>query len=166
MPLSLACLSTLDSVVPSIAAITSTLAPLVTMFSIWESWFGISSSAYCRSVLYPRCFSTLTMLLPSSIQRAEALVGIAMPTVGLPCASAGLENATEPATTADRTDLSSFMFHSQVLDVSRGLSRHAPCVSFPGARREKGRGPFLDVVADEVGKFFRRAAERDGTLPL
>ena len=35
----------------SIEAITSTLAPLVTMFSIWESWFGISSSAYCRSVL-------------------------------------------------------------------------------------------------------------------
>ena len=39
-----------DAEVPSIAAITSTLAPLVTMFSTWESWLGISSSAYCRSV--------------------------------------------------------------------------------------------------------------------
>jgi hypothetical protein len=32
--------STADSVVPSMAAITRTLAPLVTMFSIWASWFG------------------------------------------------------------------------------------------------------------------------------
>ena len=50
-PLSAAFCSTSDSVVPSIAAITSTLAPLVTMFSICASWFGMSSSAYCRSVL-------------------------------------------------------------------------------------------------------------------
>src|ERR1700710_645395 len=158
MPLSLACLSTSDSVVPSIAAITSTLAPLVTMFSIWESWFGISSSAYCRSVLYPRSFNTLTILLPSSIQRAEALVGIAMPTVGLPCASADPEHATEPSTMADRTDLSSFMFHSRVLDVSRRLSRSALGASSPGTGRGKDRDPFFDVGADEVGKFFRRAA--------
>ena len=51
MPLSAAFCSTLDSVVPSMEAITSTLSPLVTMFSIWASWFGMSSSAYCRSVL-------------------------------------------------------------------------------------------------------------------
>ena len=50
-PLSAAFCSTSDRVVPSIAAITSTLAPLVIMFSICASWFGMSSSAYCRSVL-------------------------------------------------------------------------------------------------------------------
>jgi hypothetical protein len=43
--------SAFDSVVPSMAAITRTLTPLVTMFSIWASWFGMSSSAYCRSVV-------------------------------------------------------------------------------------------------------------------
>src|SRR6202048_3153770 len=34
------------------------------------------------------------MLLPSSIQRAEVFVGIAMPTVGLLCARAPLPDAT------------------------------------------------------------------------
>ena len=33
------------------SATTSTLAPLVIMFSIWANWLGISSSAYCRSAL-------------------------------------------------------------------------------------------------------------------
>ena len=51
MPLSAAFCSALDSVVPSIEAITSTFAPLVIMFSTWASWLGMSSSAYCRSVL-------------------------------------------------------------------------------------------------------------------
>ena len=51
MPASAAFCSTSDSVVPSIAAMTSTLTPLVIMFSIWASWFGMSSSAYCRSVV-------------------------------------------------------------------------------------------------------------------
>ena len=37
------------AMVPSIAAITRALWPLVTMFSICDSWFGMSSSAYCRS---------------------------------------------------------------------------------------------------------------------
>ncbi|MCY1366177.1 hypothetical protein D9M69_530580 [compost metagenome] len=50
-PLSAALCSTRESVVPSMEAITSTLAPLVIMFSICASWFGMSSSAYCRSVL-------------------------------------------------------------------------------------------------------------------
>jgi hypothetical protein len=50
MPGAAAFSSAFDSVVPSIAAITSTLTPLVIMFSIWASWFGMSSSAYCRSV--------------------------------------------------------------------------------------------------------------------
>ena len=51
MPASAAFWSASDSVVPSIAAMTRTLTPLVIMFSIWASWFGMSSSAYCRSVL-------------------------------------------------------------------------------------------------------------------
>src|SRR5882757_7336681 len=89
-----------------------------------------------------------------------------MPTVGLPCASAGPENATEPSTMADRTDLSSFMFHSQVFNVSCRVVAVSPGASFPGAGRRKDRDPFLDVGADEVGKFFRRAAKRVGTLPL
>src|SRR5450631_3390883 len=59
------------------------------------------------------------MLLPSSIQRAEDLVGMAMPTVGLSCAGAGPASAMEPSTMADRVDLSKFMFHSQVLSLSR-----------------------------------------------
>ncbi len=42
--------SAFESVVPSMAAITSTLAPLVIMFSTCASWLGMSSSAYCRSV--------------------------------------------------------------------------------------------------------------------
>ncbi len=50
MPLSAALCSAFDNVVPSMAAMTSTLAPLVTMFSTWANWFGMSSSAYCRSV--------------------------------------------------------------------------------------------------------------------
>src|SRR5689334_18272179 len=141
MPLALACLSTSDSVVPSIEAMTSTLAPLVTMFSIWESWFGISSSAYCRSVLYPRSFNTFTMLLPSSIQRADDLVGMAMPTVGLPCASAEPASATEPSTMADSIDLRKFMFHSQRIELQslhyRGLllgpmrATHRRALSWP-----------------------------------
>src|SRR5712671_4182244 len=60
------------------------------------------------------------MLLPSSIQRAEALVGMAMPTVGLPCASAGPASATEPSAMASTADLINFMFHSQSVE-RRGL---------------------------------------------
>ena len=40
---------TSPSAVPSIAAMTSTSTPLVTMFSTWETWVGMSSSAYWRS---------------------------------------------------------------------------------------------------------------------
>ena len=50
-PCSAAFCSTSVSVVPSMAAITRTLSFLVIMFSIWASWLGMSSSAYCRSVL-------------------------------------------------------------------------------------------------------------------
>src|SRR5450755_3011270 len=59
------------------------------------------------------------MLLPSSIQRAEDLVGMAMPTVSLSCANAGPASTTEPSAIADRVDLRKFMFHSQVLSLSR-----------------------------------------------
>ena len=51
MPAAAAFSSAPDSVVPSIAAITSTFSFWVIMFSIWASWFGMSLSAYCRSVL-------------------------------------------------------------------------------------------------------------------
>src|SRR3954470_3897923 len=61
------------------------------------------------------------MLLPSSIQRAEALVGMAMPTVGLAWASAGPACATAPSTRANKVDLKSFMFHSRVLGIRRVL---------------------------------------------
>src|SRR5690242_14844235 len=68
------------------AAITRTLAPFVIMFSTWETWVGMSSSAYWRSVSYPRALSDVTRLSPSAIQRADDLVGIAMPTRPLPAA--------------------------------------------------------------------------------
>src|ERR1700681_481905 len=57
------------------------------------------------------------MLLPSSIQRAEDLVGMAMPTVGFSCARAGPASTTEPSAMADRVDLSRFMFHSQGVEL-------------------------------------------------
>src|ERR1700730_13272585 len=65
------------------------------------------------------------MLLPSSIQRAEDSVGMAIPTVGLSCASAGPASAMEPSAMADRVDLSRFIFHSQSVELKspryRGL---------------------------------------------
>ncbi len=50
MPASAAFWSMSARVVPSMAAMTRTLAPLVIMFSICLSWVGMSSSAYCRSI--------------------------------------------------------------------------------------------------------------------
>jgi len=49
MLLAAACSSWLVSAVPSIEAMISTSAPLVIMLSIWFTWVGMSSSAYCRS---------------------------------------------------------------------------------------------------------------------
>ena len=49
MPCAAALSSAFDSVVPSMAAMTSAFTPVVIMFSIWASWVGMSSSAYCRS---------------------------------------------------------------------------------------------------------------------
>ncbi len=51
MPLSLAVCSTSPSAVPSMAATTRIFSPLVTMFSTWVTWVGMSSSAYWRSTL-------------------------------------------------------------------------------------------------------------------
>src|SRR5436190_18913259 len=66
--------------VPSIDAMTSSLAPLVIWFSIWLTWVGMSFSAYCRSTLYPRASSCFLRLSPSWIQRSEDFVGMVTPT--------------------------------------------------------------------------------------
>ena len=50
MPDALVFSSAFDSVVPSMAAMTSASTPLTIMFSTCASWFGMSSSEYCRSV--------------------------------------------------------------------------------------------------------------------
>ena len=42
--------SAFDRVVPSMAATTRASTPWLIMFSTWESWVGMSSSAYCRMV--------------------------------------------------------------------------------------------------------------------
>src|SRR5680860_144505 len=79
MSASAASCSTLVSVVPSIEAMIRASAPLVIMFSIWDTCVGMSSSAYCRSTLKPCSSSWLLTALPSAIQRSELLVGIATP---------------------------------------------------------------------------------------
>src|SRR4051794_40681301 len=83
------------------------------------------------------------MLLPSSIQRAEDLVGMAMPTVGLVWACAGPASATAPSTMADKTDLRWFMFRSKSVELQspryRGLllaPAHAD--ASPGSIRADG----------------------------
>jgi hypothetical protein len=58
------------------------------------------------------------------------------------------------------------MFHSQVFNVSRCAVALCSGASFPRTGRRKDRDPFLDVGADEVGEFFRRAPKGIGTLPL
>src|ERR1700754_550130 len=140
MPLSAAFCSTFDSVVPSIEATTRTLSALVTMFSICASWLGMSSSAYCRSVLYPRACSTLTMLSPSAIQRAEDLVGIAMPTVPLSCAAA-VPAITTPKAAKANIVLKNFTFSSPVA-VARPAVWKLPLARSPaGCRSCHARQP-------------------------
>src|SRR5258708_7541367 len=78
------------------------------------------------------CLSTSESVLPSSIQRAEDFVGMAMPTVGLLCASADPARATEPSTMADRTDLSNFMFHSQSVEPQSPRCRGLPLAPVRG----------------------------------
>src|SRR5688500_13072394 len=80
MLLSLASCSWLVSAVPLMAATISSLAPLVIWFSIWLACVGMSSSAYCRSTLYPASSSAFFTLLPSAIQRSDDFVGIVTPT--------------------------------------------------------------------------------------
>ena len=79
MSASAASWSTCDSVVPSIEAMMSASAPLVIMFSICETWVGMSSSAYWRSTVKPCSSSCSLTESPSWIQRSELLVGIATP---------------------------------------------------------------------------------------
>src|ERR1700751_826413 len=50
------------------------------------------------------------MLLPSSIHRADDLVGIAIPIVGLPCASAALAKATADNPASPRVAIVVFSF--------------------------------------------------------
>jgi len=58
------------------------------------------------------------MLLPSSIQRADDLVGIAMPTLALPCANAPpLATATQTLASASVRNLFLIMFLSLVVDL-------------------------------------------------
>ncbi|MPN19597.1 hypothetical protein SDC9_166969 [bioreactor metagenome] len=92
MPLSFACASTLTSACESIDATTRQSAPEVIMFSIWETCACTSSSAYCKSTVYPSASNWLFRLPPSWIQRCELWVGIAIPTV-LPLAVAALLDA-------------------------------------------------------------------------
>src|SRR5215831_18927650 len=61
------------------------------------------------------------MLLPSSIQRADDLVGMAMPTVGLPCASADPASAMEPSNMVHSIDRIRFMLHSHMLSFRHGV---------------------------------------------
>ena len=51
MPAALAWSSTVPRASPSMAALTSTSQPLAIMFSIWETWVGMSLAAYCRSTV-------------------------------------------------------------------------------------------------------------------
>ena len=76
MPASAAFCSASESVVPSMAAITRTFSFLVIMFSIWASWFGNVVVGVLQVDLVALRLSTLTMLSPSAIQRADDLVGI------------------------------------------------------------------------------------------
>jgi hypothetical protein len=80
MLLSLASCSWLVSAVPLMAATISSLAPLVIWFSIWLACVGMSSSAYCRSTLYPASSNAFLTLLPSLIHRSDDFVGIVTPT--------------------------------------------------------------------------------------
>src|ERR1700722_16030691 len=86
----------------------------------------ISSSAYCRSVLYPLAFRVLTMLSPSAIQRAEDLVGMEMPIVPLSSAKACGESDIRPRATVIRTNLNDFIFiggRKQCVGRTRARSR-------------------------------------------
>src|SRR5580704_256545 len=99
-----------ERVVPSMAAITRTLTPLVIMFSICASWLGMSSSAYCRLVPYPLLFRVLTILSPSAIQRADDFVGMEMPIVPLSWAKACGVSDISPTANVIKTNLNDFIF--------------------------------------------------------
>src|SRR5580704_2338937 len=115
-----------ERVVPSMAAITRTLTPLVIMFSICASWLGMSSSAYCRLVPYPLLFRVLTILSPSAIQRADDFVGMEMPMVPLSWAKACGVSDISPTANVIKTNLNDFIFfggHNQCTGATRDRSR-------------------------------------------
>src|SRR3954451_3699647 len=62
---------------PSIDAMIRTFAPLVIIVLICCTWVGMSLFAYSRSTLYPAFSRSDLTALPSAIQRADTLVGIA-----------------------------------------------------------------------------------------
>ena len=67
-----------------VAAITSTSAPWVIIWSTCCDCVGMSSFAYCRSTLYPLASSFSFTALPSAIQRSDVCVGIETPMVRSP----------------------------------------------------------------------------------
>ena len=76
--------SWLERAVPSMAAMTSMVAPLVIIWSICWVWVGMSSFANWRSTSYPAASRPDFTALPSAIQRSEVWVGIATPTLTVP----------------------------------------------------------------------------------
>lgn len=66
---------------PSTAAITRASTPSSIISSTCATCVSGLLSAYFSVAPKPNCFSSSTMLLPSSIHRCETLVGIARPTV-------------------------------------------------------------------------------------
>src|SRR5277367_1915294 len=94
----------------------------------------MSSSAYCRSVLYPLACRVFTILSPSAIQRADDFVGIEMPIVPLSSAKACGESDISPRANVMSPYLSDFIFYlgvvkrpsGQTRDRSRDLRRLSP----------------------------------------
>src|ERR1700722_1426779 len=70
----------------------------------------MSSSAYCRSVLYPLLFRVFTILSPSAIQRADDFVGIEMPIVPLSSAKACGVIDIRPRANVIKINLNDFIF--------------------------------------------------------
>src|SRR3981081_342172 len=69
----------------------------------------MSSSAYCRSVLYPLLCRVFTILSPSAIQRADDFVGMEMPIMPLSSARACRESDIRPSANVVKTILNDFM---------------------------------------------------------
>src|SRR5271165_5930248 len=70
----------------------------------------MSSSAYCRSVLYPLACRVFTILSPSAIQRADDFVGMEMPIVPLSAAKACGASDIRPTADVIKRYLIDFIF--------------------------------------------------------